>query len=66
MTEPEEVTAQLWLAHLHFWGGVFFGAMSVTSFAAFIHHMEKSGLIKPRLTVEDAITEAENALKGDR
>ena len=52
----ENTTAQLWLAHLHFWGGVF----------AFIHHMEKSGLIKPRLTVEDAITEAENALKGDR
>ena len=52
MTEPNEVTAQLWLAHVHFWGGMLFLAMAATSFAAVAHHLDKAGISKRRNAVE--------------
>lgn len=64
--EPENVYAQLWLAHVHLWGVVLFGAMAATSAAAVLHHLERAGVLPKRLTVEDAIAEAEQALRRER
>lgn len=63
MTEPNETWAQIGLAHVHFWGGVFFAAMAAVSFAAVAYHLEKSGLMPKRRTAIEMAEEVVRAVQ---
>ena len=62
MTEqPDDIGFHLWLANVHLWGMLLFGAMFVTSAGAVDHHLLRAGVLPKR---RNAVELAEEVLRA--